>query len=135
MINNNDNFEGEEKKGANKVEGNDDNFEGEKKGENKVKGKETINLEDGIKVEFEGYYLHNKPYYGKIKKYKNNELIMEGGFTCLDGNPTYDERNYNGDITEYKNGNILHNNNSIYIKNSKISRQCNIWKGIFKNKR
>ena len=72
------------------------------------RGEETIHLEDGITVEFEGYYLHNKPYYGKIKKYKNNELIMEGGFTCLDGNPTYDERNYNGEITEYKNGNILH---------------------------
>ena len=109
MNNNNDNFEGEEKKGANKVEGNDDNFEGEKKGENKVKGKETINLEDGIKVEFEGYYNKNEPYNGEIKKYdKDNNLIMQGGFLCLAGHPTYDERNYNGEITEYKNSKMLH---------------------------
>ena len=71
-------------------------------------GEDTIHLENGTTVEFKGYYLHNKPYYGKIKKYKNNELIMEGGFTCLNGNPTYDENNYNGEIKEYEDGKILH---------------------------
>ena len=88
---------------------NNNDFNGTKFNGKKVKGRETIHLPNGMKVEFDGDYNLNKPYSGTIKKYDiHNHLIVKGGFLCLDGHPTYDKRNYHGKIIEYKDGEKYH---------------------------